>query len=122
MKYLIKKIIHRLENESLIVTIKGRLDGATSPKADEFIKERLKGNTNRLLGNKSFGLANILRENFGHESNKRLQRSDWTRRPLSAEQISWTRASDSDGVKPPVRMAWRRLTPSISSSTRMSSS
>jgi ribonuclease D len=45
----------------------------------------------RLLGNKSFGLANILRESFGHEANKRLQRSDWTRRPLSPEQISYAR-------------------------------
>ena len=39
------EISHRLENETLIITIKGRLDGATSPKADEFIKKRLKGNT-----------------------------------------------------------------------------
>ena len=43
------EISHRLEDQILIITIKGRLDGATSPKADEFIKERLKGNTNRLL-------------------------------------------------------------------------
>jgi len=45
----------------------------------------------RLLGHKSFGLAAILRENFDHEANKRLQRSDWTRRPLSPEQISYAR-------------------------------
>ena len=43
------EITHRMENEILIITIKGRLDGATSPKADEFIKKRLKGNTDRLL-------------------------------------------------------------------------
>ena len=43
------EIMHRMENEILIITIKGRLDGATSPKADEFIKKKLQGNTNRLL-------------------------------------------------------------------------
>ncbi len=43
------EITHRLENEILIISIKGRLDGATSPKADEFIKKRLEGDTNRLL-------------------------------------------------------------------------
>ena len=37
----------------------------------------------RLLGCRSFGLASILRQRFGHEANKTLQRSDWTRRPLS---------------------------------------
>ncbi|MEE8408118.1 MAG: ribonuclease D, partial [Myxococcota bacterium] len=45
----------------------------------------------RLLGERSFGLAAILKQRFGHESNKRLQRSDWTRRPLSEVQISYAR-------------------------------
>jgi len=43
------EITHRMENEILIIAIKGRLDGATAPKADETIKKRLKENTNRLL-------------------------------------------------------------------------
>lgn len=45
----------------------------------------------RLLGEKTFGLAAILKERFGHDANKRLQRSDWTRRPLTEEQISYAR-------------------------------
>jgi anti-sigma B factor antagonist len=43
------EITHRLEDKILIISIKGRLDGGTSPKADEFIKNRLEGNTDRLL-------------------------------------------------------------------------
>lgn len=45
----------------------------------------------RLLGLRNFGLAAILREHFGFEADKRLQRSDWARRPLSAEQLSYAR-------------------------------
>jgi ribonuclease D len=45
----------------------------------------------RLLGEQTFGLAAILKQRFGHEANKRLQRSDWTRRPLSPEQLSYAR-------------------------------
>ena len=43
------EITHRMENEILIISIQGRLDGATAPKADKFVKKRLKGNTSRLL-------------------------------------------------------------------------
>ncbi|MEO1171882.1 MAG: HRDC domain-containing protein [Myxococcota bacterium] len=45
----------------------------------------------RLLGYKSFGLGPILNERFGFVANKKLQRSDWARRPLSAEQIDYAR-------------------------------
>lgn len=45
----------------------------------------------RLLGAKSFGLASILEERFGFEVDKRLQRSDWARRPLTPEQIDYAR-------------------------------
>jgi anti-anti-sigma factor len=43
------EITHRVENEILIFAIKGRLDAATAPIADETVKETLEGNTNRLL-------------------------------------------------------------------------
>ena len=43
------EITHRIENEILIIAIKGRLDGATAPIADKAIKKRLKEKTNRLL-------------------------------------------------------------------------
>ena len=43
------EITHRLENEILIIAIKGRLDAATAPIADETIKKTLMENTNRLL-------------------------------------------------------------------------
>lgn len=45
----------------------------------------------RLLGHRAFGLAVILRERFGFEANKKLQRSDWAQRPLSAEQLAYAR-------------------------------
>ena len=43
------EITHRVENEILIIAIKGRLDAATAPIADETIKKTLEENTNRLL-------------------------------------------------------------------------
>lgn len=45
----------------------------------------------RLLGHKHFGLAAILRERYGFEADKRLQRSDWAQRPLSDAQIQYAR-------------------------------
>ncbi len=41
----------------------------------------------RILGWKQVGLAAMLRDHFGVHSNKRMQRTDWGRRPLTAEQI-----------------------------------
>jgi anti-anti-sigma factor len=43
------EITHRVENEILIIAIRGRLDAATAPIADETIKKTLDENTNRLL-------------------------------------------------------------------------
>lgn len=45
----------------------------------------------RILGEQSFGLAAILQARYGYQANKRLQRSDWTRRPLSEAQIDYAR-------------------------------
>lgn len=43
----------------------------------------------RLLGRRQLGLSRILGEEFGATSNKRLQRCNWARRPLTAEQLSY---------------------------------
>jgi ribonuclease D len=45
----------------------------------------------RILGQREFGLAVILKQRFGFGADKRLQRSDWAARPLSAEQVSYAR-------------------------------
>lgn len=45
----------------------------------------------RLLGERHFGLAAVLRERFDFEADKSLQRSDWARRPLSEKQIRYAR-------------------------------
>jgi anti-anti-sigma factor len=43
------EIEHRVENEILIFAIKGRMDAATSPVAEEKIRETMGENTSRLL-------------------------------------------------------------------------
>ncbi len=43
------------------------------------------------LGNPSPGLASVLDERFGVTLDKSLQRSDWSRRPLSSKQIDYAR-------------------------------
>jgi ribonuclease D len=43
------------------------------------------------LGVKAPGLASVLAEHFGVALDKSLQRSDWSRRPLSPEQLSYAR-------------------------------
>ncbi len=45
----------------------------------------------RLLGAREFGLAAVLKKRFGFCADKRLQRSDWARRPLTSEQVSYAR-------------------------------
>ncbi len=45
----------------------------------------------RILGWKNVGLGNILRERFGVRLNKKMQRADWGRRPLSQEQRAYAR-------------------------------
>lgn len=43
------------------------------------------------LGREALGLAGVLEEEFGVVLDKTQQRSDWSRRPLSAEQIGYAR-------------------------------
>ena len=43
------------------------------------------------LGEESPGLASVLKAQFGLEVDKSLQRSDWSQRPLSPEQIEYAR-------------------------------
>jgi ribonuclease D len=45
----------------------------------------------RTLGWPQVGLAAILDTNFGVKMNKKYQRSDWKRRPLTAEQLDYAR-------------------------------
>jgi len=45
----------------------------------------------RILGWKEVGLAVILAQRFGVTHSKRLQRADWSRRPLSAEHLAYAR-------------------------------
>jgi ribonuclease D len=43
----------------------------------------------RILGWRQIGLAAILEENYGFVSDKRMQRTNWGKRPLTAEQIAY---------------------------------
>jgi ribonuclease D len=43
----------------------------------------------RILGWKRLGLAAILEEHFGVVSDKRMQRTDWGKRPLTPQQIAY---------------------------------
>lgn len=43
----------------------------------------------RILGWKNVGLGSILQERFGVLLNKKMQRANWGRRPLTAEQIDY---------------------------------
>ena len=45
----------------------------------------------RILGWSKPGLAPILKEHFGVEQNKRMQRADWGKRPLTEEQLQYAR-------------------------------
>lgn len=45
----------------------------------------------RILGWKQVGLAALLRDRFGVELDKRMQRTDWGRRPLSPDQLVYAR-------------------------------
>jgi ribonuclease D len=42
-----------------------------------------------LLGDERVGLADLVRDHFGVDLDKRFQRADWSRRPLTAEQIDY---------------------------------
>lgn len=43
----------------------------------------------RILGYKRYGLANMLDQFFGVAQNKKFQKSNWCKRPLSAEQLHY---------------------------------
>jgi len=43
------------------------------------------------LGSQNPGLANVLRDRYGIELDKSMQRSDWAQRPLSEKQIKYAR-------------------------------
>jgi len=45
----------------------------------------------RILGNKQVGLENILAEKLGVSINKRYQKADWGRRPLTPELLNYAR-------------------------------
>jgi ribonuclease D len=45
----------------------------------------------RILGRRGVGLAALLREHFGVELDKRVQLTDWGRRPLTGQQLSYAR-------------------------------
>jgi len=45
----------------------------------------------RILGWKQIGLGSILQQEFGVHLNKRFQRANWGRRPLTPEQINYAR-------------------------------
>lgn len=45
----------------------------------------------RVLGQKRIGLASMLEAEFGVRSNKRMQRTNWGQRPLSADQLAYAR-------------------------------
>jgi len=50
----------------------------------------------RLLGLTEFGLAALLKARFGIELNKKYQKADWSRRPLSVEMCAYAAADTSD--------------------------
>lgn len=45
----------------------------------------------RILSYPAFGLGSILKEKFGLEMDKRYQKADWAKRPMSAEMLSYAR-------------------------------
>jgi ribonuclease D len=50
----------------------------------------------RFLGISEFGLAALLKARFGIELNKKYQKADWSRRPLSPEMCAYAAADTSD--------------------------
>lgn len=50
----------------------------------------------RFLGIQEFGLAALLKSRFGIELNKKYQKADWSKRPLSAEMCAYATADTAD--------------------------
>jgi len=53
----------------------------------------------RFLGITEFGLAALLKARFGIELNKKYQKADWSKRPLSPEMCAYATADTSDLLK-----------------------
>lgn len=62
----------------------------------------------RILGVPRVGLADLLREHFGVETNKRLQRYPWASRPLDRAALEYA-ARDSHYLLPLRDLLWQRL-------------
>jgi ribonuclease D len=76
----VEVIMHAAENDMLLLY---RNFGFTFPK---IFDTQLAA---RILGWKQVGLAAILEAQFGIVSDKRMQRTNWGKRPLTAEQITY---------------------------------
>lgn len=76
----VEVIMHAAENDMLLLY---RNFGFTFPK---IFDTQLAA---RILGWKQVGLAAILETQFGLVSDKRMQRTNWGKRPLTAEQIAY---------------------------------
>jgi ribonuclease D len=74
----IEKILHAADND--LIGLKRDFGFMVQPLFDTAV-------ACRLLGRKQLALASILAEEFGAISNKKLQRGNWAKRPLSAEQL-----------------------------------
>jgi len=76
----IEKIMHAAEND--ILTLQRSFDFTIKNVFDTQLAARI-------LGWKRLGLAAILEEQFGVVSDKRMQRTDWGKRPLTPQQIAY---------------------------------
>ena len=76
----VEKVLHASEND--IIGLKRDFHLSVRPIFDTAV-------ACRLLGQKQLALSRILVEEFGVKSDKRLQRCNWAKRPLSNEQLSY---------------------------------
>jgi ribonuclease D len=78
----IQKVFHAAEND--IVLLKRDFKFSFANIFDTMLAARI-------LGRRGVGLAALLREQFGVELDKRVQLTDWGRRPLTGQQLSYAR-------------------------------
>ncbi len=78
----VEKIFHAAEND--IVLLKRDFGFTFSHVFDTMLAARI-------LGRRNVGLAALLEECFGVELDKRVQLTDWGRRPLTSEQLNYAR-------------------------------
>ena len=76
----VEKVLHASEND--IMGLKRDFHLSVRPVFDTAI-------ACRLLGRKQLALSRILVEEFGVKSDKKLQRCNWAKRPLSDEQLAY---------------------------------